>query len=98
MPILRLQHAVRDFGAWKAAFDSDPIHRERSGVRSHRVYRPLGDPNTIAVDLEFDTAEEARRFEVALGRLWSSAQAAAVMEGTPQVQIVEPVETVVYGC
>jgi hypothetical protein len=97
MPVLRLQHAIRDFGAWKAAFDGDPIDRERSGVRGHRVYRPLDDPNSIAVDLDFDTVEEARRFEVALGRLWRSAEAAAVLGGTPEVQIVESVESVVYG-
>ena len=31
MYILRIEHPVPDYDAWKAAFDSDPIGRERSG-------------------------------------------------------------------
>ena len=58
MPVLRLEHAIRDFDLWKSAFDRDPIGRERSGVRGHRVFRPIDDPNYIAVDLEFDTVAE----------------------------------------
>jgi len=96
VPILRLEHAISDFDVWKAAFDRDPVHREQSGVRSYQVYRPLDDRNYIAVDLEFDTAAEAERFQVVLGQLWQSAQAAPALMGTPQVRIVEPVETRTY--
>jgi hypothetical protein len=96
MPILRLEHAISDFDVWKAAFDRDPVHREQSGVRSHRVYRPIDDRNYIAVDLEFDTSAEAERFQIALDQLWQSAQAAPALMGTPQVRIVEPVETRTY--
>jgi hypothetical protein len=96
MPILRLEHAISDFDVWKAAFDRDPVHREQAGVRSHQVYRPIDDPNYIAVDLEFDTSAQAERFRVALGQLWHSAQAAPALVGTPQVRIVEPVETRTY--
>jgi hypothetical protein len=96
MPILRLEHAISDFQLWKAAFDRDPVHRAQSGVRSHRVYRPLDDPNYVAVDLEFDTSEEAERFQVALGQLWRSRQDAPALIGTPQVRIVEAVEARSY--
>jgi hypothetical protein len=96
MLILRLEHAISDFDVWKAAFDRDPVHRERSGVRSHRVYRPIDDRKYIAVDLEFDTSAEAERFRVALDQLWQSAQAAPALMGTPEVRIVEPVETRTY--
>ena len=96
MPILRLEHAITDFDVWKAAFDRDPVRREQSGVRSHQVYRPIDDPHYVAVDLEFDTSAEAERFQVALGQLWRSKQAAPALIGTPQVRIVEPVETRAY--
>ncbi len=96
MAILRLEHGISDFAVWKAAFDSDPIQRERNGVRGHRVYRPVGDEHTIAVDLEFGTVEEAQRFQVALGNLWRSAEAAPALRGTPRVQIVETVESETY--
>ncbi len=35
--ILRIQHPVVDLGAWKQAFDSDPVGRQKSGVRRYRV-------------------------------------------------------------
>lgn len=96
MPILRLEHAISDFDVWKTAFDRDPVRREESGVRGHRVYRPLDDPNYIAVDLEFDDADAAERFQVALGNLWRSREAAPALIGTPQVRIVEAVESKSY--
>jgi hypothetical protein len=33
MYILRIEHPVPDFEGWKTAFDSDPVGREKSGVR-----------------------------------------------------------------
>lgn len=96
MPILRLEHAITSFDAWKAAFDRDPVRREQSGVRSHRVYRPIDDPNYVAVDLEFGTSEEAERFQLALGDLWRSTHDAPALIGTPLVRIVEPVESKAY--
>jgi hypothetical protein len=96
MPVLRLEHAIRDFDLWKSAFDRDPIGRERSGVRGHRVFRPTDDPNYIAVDLEFDTLAEAESFQVSLAELWRSKEAAPALVGTPQVRIVEAVESKRY--
>jgi hypothetical protein len=37
MYILRIEHAVPDFAAWKKAFDSGPLGRKRSGVRRYRI-------------------------------------------------------------
>jgi hypothetical protein len=96
MPILRLEHQITDFDVWKAAFDRDPVRRGQSGVRSHRVFRPLDDPNYIAVDLEFESAAEAERFQVSLGRLWQSTDATPALVGTPRVRIVETVESKAY--
>jgi len=33
MHILRLEHPIRDFETWKAAFDRDPVGRQQSDVR-----------------------------------------------------------------
>jgi len=96
MPTLRLEHAISDFQLWKAAFDRDPVHREQSGVRGHRVFRPIDDPNYVAVDLEFDTADEANRFRGVLADLWRSREAAPALVGTPRVRIVEAVESRTY--
>jgi hypothetical protein len=67
MYILCIEHPVDDYDAWKAAFDSDPIGRERSGVRRYRVLRATHDPSYVMLELEFDTLSEAQAFKAALG-------------------------------
>jgi len=92
MPVVQLEHAVKDFVMWKAAFDRDPIDRRRLGVRRHRILRPVDDPNYVVVELDFDTTEQAEACRRALGRLWASREAAPALLGTPQTRIVEPFE------
>jgi hypothetical protein len=78
MHILRIEHQIRDFDSWKAAFDSDPVGRQQSGVRRHRVLRPIDDPNYVMIDLDFDSSSEAEAFLAALRRnVWSSREAAS---------------------
>ncbi|CAN5611062.1 hypothetical protein BH24ACT26_BH24ACT26_09060 [soil metagenome] len=92
MHILRIEHAVPDYEGWKKAFDSDPIGRERSGVRRYRVLRPIDDPNYVMIDLEFDTAAEADTMHSALKDMWSQVE---VMRD-PHARAVEVVESKEY--
>lgn len=96
MPTLQLEHAIKDFAMWKAAFDRDPIDRRGLGVRRHRVFRPLDDPNYVVVELEFDTTSEAQAGGAALRELWGSRQAAPALIGAPRMRIVEAVEDQEY--
>lgn len=68
--VLYIEHAVRDFDAWKRAFDSDPVGREQNGVRSYRVLRAVDDPNFVVIELEFDGSAEAEAFSGKLLELW----------------------------
>ncbi|MBB1260951.1 hypothetical protein [Streptomyces alkaliterrae] len=92
MYVLRVQHAVHDYAEWKAAFDSDPLGREKAGVRSYRVLRPVDDPSAVMIDLEFDTAAEAEALEVALRDLLTRVTVAV----DPQTRVVEVVEAERY--
>lgn len=94
--LIQLEHPIRDYATWKAAFDRDPVHREAGGVRRYRIFRPIDDPNYVAVDLEFDDPAKAVAFREALDQLWRSPSAAPALGGTPQARIVEDVETVAY--
>ncbi|HEY7347917.1 MAG TPA: hypothetical protein VH599_06315 [Ktedonobacterales bacterium] len=96
MTILHIEHAIRNFDAWKKAFDSDPIGRERSGVRSHQVLRPVDDPNYVMIDLSFDNSSAAESALAALRELWRSPAASSVLMGSPQTRIVEVVESKQY--
>jgi hypothetical protein len=92
------------------AFDSDPIGRERSGVRRYRVLRATDDPNCVMIDLEFDSASEAEAVKAALGNVEfdSASEVEAVRAALDdptssvdvthglRVRIVEAVETKEY--
>ena len=92
MYVLRVEHPVPDFDAWKEAFDSDPIGRERSGVRRYRILKPVDDSNYVMIDLEFESAREAEAVSSALRELWKRVD---VMH-SPRARIVEAVETGEY--
>jgi len=93
MHILKIEHPVPDFDAWKQTFDSDPLGREKSGVRRYRVLRPIDDPNYVMVDLEFDSVGEAEAFGASLRDLWGRVD---VIGENPRARIVDAVETKEY--
>ncbi len=94
MYILRIEHPVPDFDTWKKAFDSDPIGREKSGVRRYQVLRPVDDRNYVMVDLEFETAIQAEALLSALRALWQ--RVGGTVMSRPQARILEAVERKEY--
>lgn len=89
--IVRIEHAVGDFDAWKRAFDSDPIGRQKGGVRRYRIFRPADDANYVMIDLEFDNSQNAQAFTTALQKMWRGGDAQRVMQN-PKVRVVEVAE------
>jgi hypothetical protein len=96
MLTLHIEHPIRDYNTWKAAFERDPAGRQQGGVRRYRILRPLDDPNYIMIDLDFDTPSQAAAFLAALRTVWQSPQAAPALGGSPQTRIVETVESKEY--
>jgi len=94
MYILRIEHPVPDFDGWKKAFDTDPVGREKSGVRLYRVLRPIDDAKYVMIDLEFDTASQAEALLAAMRVVWGHVEGKIMMH--PQARIVEAVETKEY--
>lgn len=90
--LLRIEHPVPDYGAWKQAFDSDPLGRQASGVRRYRILRPVDDPAYVLVDLEFDAFAQAEATLQALRRLWGQVEGTVIGKGS--ARIVEVAETV----
>jgi hypothetical protein len=94
MYILRIEHPVPDFDGWKKAFDSDPVGREKSGVRRYRVLRPIDDAKYVMIDLEFDTASQAESLLAAMRVVWGRVEGKIMRN--PQARIVEVTETKQY--
>lgn len=94
MFVLRIEHPVPNFESWKQAFDSDPVGREKAGVRRYRVLRPIHDWNFVMVDLEFDTVKQAEALLAAMRVVWSRVQGKVM--ASPLASIVEAVDTKDY--
>lgn len=91
MVTLRIEHTIQDFDSWKAAFDSDPVGRERSGVRRYRISQPIDDPKYVLIDLDFDSAGEAEALLAAMRQVWKRVEGTLMMN--PQARIIETVES-----
>ncbi|GIW05851.1 MAG: hypothetical protein KatS3mg060_0656 [Dehalococcoidia bacterium] len=94
MTIVRIEHRVPDFAGWKEAFDSDPVGRERSGVRHYQILRAIDDPNYVLIDLTFDTTSEAEAFLGRMRAVWQRVEGQVMWD--PQSRIVEVVESGAY--
>ncbi len=94
MLIVQIEHPVPNFDAWKQAFDSDPVGRERSGVRRYQVLRPIDNPNYAMIDLEFDNSSKAKAFLAAMREVWRRVE--GMISESPRVRIVEVVQSKEY--
>ena len=90
MYTLQIEHAIKDFGMWKTAFDRDPVNRAASGVTAHRISRPVEDPHYVVVELDFARRPQAEALLANLrANVWASAAAAPALQGAPKTRILE---------
>lgn len=59
MAVMFTRVQVDDYEAWKPMFDSDPAGA-RHEAKSHRILRTVDDPNSLLVQVEFESVEAAR--------------------------------------
>jgi hypothetical protein len=92
MPTLHIEHLISDLATWVAAFGAAAGLRDQTGVRAERVRHPVGDPTSIVVDLDFDTAEQAETFlELLRTKIWAAPERSPALAGTPETTILEDV-------
>jgi len=94
MILLHIEHTVPDFEAWKAAFDSDPVGRQKSGVRRYQVMRATENPNVVVIHLEFDTLKQAQALLEGMQQIWARVGGTLIQD--PRWQVVEVVESRVF--
>ncbi|WP_340820309.1 hypothetical protein [Methanolobus sp. WCC4] len=62
MVYVLIRHVVEDFSKWKPGFDEHGSTRKTSGSKGGMLFRTSDDPNSLAILLEWDTIENARKF------------------------------------
>jgi len=87
---LHIEHPVPDFDGWKKAFDSDPVGRQKMGVRTYQILRAVDNPNYVMIDLQFDTSQQAEALLAAMRNVWKQVEGKIMMN--PQARISEIVE------
>jgi hypothetical protein len=95
MLTVQIEHPIRDYAGWRAAFDRDPARREASGVRRYRVYRPVDDEQYVIVELDFDARDAAERFLETMRGIWKQVDGSLI--AGPRARIVDVVEEHRYG-
>lgn len=87
MALLIVQHKVRDYAAWRPAFDAHASSRTSAGITNARVYRGAEDPNDLA--LLFDIADVAKARAWAAGEDLKKAMEGAGVVGAPMIHFVD---------
>ena len=63
MVYLNVRHTVADYGKWRPFFDEDEARRRAAGATGvNQVYRDVDDANTVTLVMEWDNAENARKW------------------------------------
>lgn len=83
---LIIRHEVRDYAAWKQAFDGHADARARAGVIGHAVNRSTRNPNVVVIYLQAESLAALRAF-AATPDLKQVMQAAGVV-GAPDLSFV----------
>lgn len=87
MASLLVQHKVRDYAAWRPAFDAHEPARAGAGITNGRVYRKAEDPNDLV--LLFDVADVAKARTWAAGSDLKNAMEKAGVLGAPAINFVD---------
>lgn len=82
---------VGDYDAWKPLFDQDSPGTRQTAA-GHRLFRNVEDPNEVFIQVEFDSADEAKAGRARL-------LASSVLDRWPDKtgpNVVEETEAVTY--
>ncbi len=86
MATLFVRHKVKEYGAWKAAYDAFDEERKKMGVIGHGVYQADDNPNDVTVYHDFDTMDTAK--EVAGSARTKEVMNSAGVQGAPDMWFV----------
>jgi hypothetical protein len=92
MATLHIENTVRDYDAWKAAFDSYDQFRQNKGVLAYRISRRVGQADELVIDLDFETVAEAEQYIVALDKIWQTPKSGSVMVKHQRPQVLDLLE------
>lgn len=82
-------HKVKDYDAWKTAFDADLAARKEAGILGHGVMRDVTNDKTVSVWLP--AADEAKLKAFLADKALKDKMKAAGVQGKPEVLVMKPI-------
>jgi hypothetical protein len=86
MPSMVIQHKVRDYAAWRPAYDAHESSRAGAGITNGRVYRKADDPNDLVILLDVADVAKARAWSA--GEDLKTAMQKAGVLGAPAIHFI----------
>jgi hypothetical protein len=83
MGVMIVHHSVRDYAAWRPAYDAHEAARTAAGLTNGRVFRSTEDPNDILI--LFDTSDRRRAEEFGGSEDLKSAMQNSGVIGQPKI-------------
>ena len=94
MATLHIEHPITDLETWLGAVGLNAEARAKAGVKAQSVHQPVDDDRYILVELDFETAEEAKAFKGFLEtNVWANPEASPGLGGTPRARVLNEVRT-----
>lgn len=81
-----IRHKVKDYTAWRKAYDAFDPERAALGVTGNHVFRSVDEPNDITVWHDFATTQAAKAF--ASSERLKTVMSQAGVEGPSEVWFV----------
>lgn len=85
-----VNHRVKDYDAWKRAFDQHADARRAAGIVSHHINRDVDDPNLLSIYLAGTDRAKLEAFFASEDL--KATMANAGVEGPPTITLMTPVE------
>jgi hypothetical protein len=90
MSVIIIRHKVKDFAAWKIAFDAHKPVRDAAGLSKSRVLRSAGDANEVVLVFDDADIDKTKAF-MASADVQAAIKAAGVTD-KPDVYFLDAVE------
>ena len=87
MALMVIHHQVRDYAAWRPAYDAHEPNRVEAGITNGRVYRKAEDPNDLVILLDVADVAKARKW--ASGEVLKAAMQRAGVVGAPVIHVID---------
>jgi hypothetical protein len=87
MAVMVIHHRLKDYAAWRPAYDAHEKSRVSAGITNGRVFRRAEDPNDVVILFDVADVAEARKWSGAADLKSVMTQAGVL--GRPDIHFVE---------